>query len=445
MILSPIRDLFLNLSQFIEKHVTVEFFIYFIFLPVAIIPTILINHAGRYTLPYPCRRSRIKSRSKSRSSRSRGYYLARYHANLRNSPTIVNHHTTAFKGDHRNRNDPCKSTVIPSSIPSRCFSAKEEVDALIASNPSVGLDLFLFEAQLYWDSHPSLITTTFPSNAIDLFLTSFDALEHYHTIQSLLPSSQYKSIDSSTLQFQRILLEARGLQTSIKQYGEVLPLSSPAIYVSTNKEDLPIVIDTGASCTITPTLSDFISTPTKSDTASLGSLTTVQTKVSGQGLIEWDIEDVNGVLKKLRTTSYYVPEATIRLFSPQAYFKANPKGSLTLNIDGIFIHMPCGTSLKFPIQSGSNLPIMLTRQALHRSRTQTSTSNFKSPHKPSLNTMSNILSFICSTTYDHFVHGTVFHLQHAGAMAALISDDAVLKQANSNLSPEQKELLLWHY
>jgi hypothetical protein len=59
--------------------------------------------------------------------------------------------------------------------------------------------------------------------------------------------------------------------------------------------------------------------------------------------------------------------------------------------------------------------------------------------------MSNILSFICSTTYDHFVHGTVFHLQHAGAMAASISDDAVLKQANSNLSPEQKELLLWHY
>jgi hypothetical protein len=125
-----------------------------------------------------------------------------------------------------------------------------------------------------------------------------------------------------------------------------------------------LVIDTGASCTITPTLSDFTSIPTKSSTASLGSLTTVQTKVSGQGHIEWEIEDVNGVLKKLRTISYYVPEATIRLFSPQAYFKANPKGSLTLNIDGIFLHMPCGTSLKFPIQPRSNLPIMLTRQAL---------------------------------------------------------------------------------
>jgi hypothetical protein len=59
--------------------------------------------------------------------------------------------------------------------------------------------------------------------------------------------------------------------------------------------------------------------------------------------------------------------------------------------------------------------------------------------------MSNILSFIYSSTYDSFVHGTIFHSQHGGAMAAVINDDAVLKHANSNLSPEQKELLLWHY
>jgi hypothetical protein len=62
-----------------------------------------------------------------------------------------------------------------------------------------------------------------------------------------------------------------------------------------------------------------------------------------------------------------------------------------------------------------------------------------------LNKTSNVLSFICSTTYDIFVHGTIFHLQHAGAMAAVVCDDAVLKQAKNNLSSEQKELLLWHY
>jgi hypothetical protein len=288
----------------------------------------------------------------------------------------------------------------------------------------------------------------FSFKSIYSFLHSFNVVNHFYIIKShphsSSQSSHYKSIAPLSSQFQRILLEARGLQTSIRQYGEILPLSSPAIYVSTNKDDLPIVIDTGASCTITPSLADLTSKPTKPDTATLGSLTTVQTKVTGQGPIEWDIEDVNGVLKKLKTTSYYVPEATIRLFSPQAYFKANPKGSLTLNIDGIFLHMPCGTSLKFSIQPGSNLPIMLTCQRLQRSRTESCNDN-RPHHKPSLDTMTNVLSSICSTTYDHFVHGAVFHLQHVGAMVAVICDDAVLKHANNNLSSEQKELLLWHH
>jgi hypothetical protein len=201
---------------------------------------------------------------------------------------------------------------LPALPTQRSFSASDQGDALIADDPSIRLDLFLFKSKLYWDSlsQESLITTTFSSASVDSFLHSFNVIEHFYNIKSHLPSC-YRSIDSSTLQFHRILLEARGLQSSIQQYGEVLPILSPAIYVSTNKDDLPIVIDTGASCTITPSLSDFTSKPTTPDTATLGSLTTVQTKVSGQGPIEWDIEDVNGVHKKLRTTSYYVPEATI--------------------------------------------------------------------------------------------------------------------------------------
>ena len=476
----------MHFVSFIERNVTAEFFIYGMFLPFAYIPAILINHAGRYTLPYSkCGGGRRRRYGRHRCSRSTGAHLARYFSMLRTKSSIVN----TSKGDYRNSHPiynrstalkrcfspnpwlstffSCLSTIYmllkrrsqqrcfsdqqrcfsanASHASQHCLSADDQVARMIKEKPSLALDLFLFECKLHWNSipSPSPTSTAFSSKAIDSFLHSFSVIDHYRTIKSLLPSSQYKSIHPSSSQFQRILLEAKGLQTTIRQYGEVLPLSSPAIYVSENKGDLPIVIDTGASCTITPTLSDFTSMPTKSDTATLGSLTTVQTKVTGQGPIEWDIEDVNGVLKKLRTISYYVPQATIRLFSPQAYFKANPKGSLTLNINGIFLHMPCGTTLKFPIQPGSNLPIMLTRQALHRSRTKSC--NFKPSHKSSLNTISNVLSFICSSTYDHFVHGTVFHLQHAGAMAAVVNDDAVLKQANSNLSPEQKELLLWHY
>jgi hypothetical protein len=347
----------MSFAWFIEKNVTAEFFIYFIFLPIAIIPSTLINHAGRYTLPYPKCGNYSKTRKKLQYGR-RGLHLARYYASLRNKSNIVRPSIiTTFKGGRRfsYQVQSPKSTNPILTLTQRSFSASHQVDALITDNPSISLDLFLFKAKLYWDSMPqeSLITAMHSSATVDSFLHSFNVIEHFNNIKSHRPSRRYRSIDSSTLQFQRILLEAKGLQTSIGQYGEILPLLSPAIYVSTNKDDLPIVIDTGASCTITPSLSDFTSKPTKPDTAILGSLTTVQTKVSGQGPIEWDIEDV---LKKLRTTSYYVPE----LFSPQAYFKANPVGSLTLNNDGIFLHMPCGTDLKFPIQPGSNLPIMLT-------------------------------------------------------------------------------------
>jgi hypothetical protein len=168
------------------------------------------------------------------------------------------------------------------------------VNSLIASDPSISLDLFLFEAKLYWNAFPTPSSTSiiFSSTSIDSFLHSFNVLDHFHNIKSHLPSNSYAAIDPSSSQFQRILLEAKGLQTSVQQYGAILPLTSPAIYVSANKGDFPIVIDTGASCTITPTLSDFTSRPTKPDTATLGSLTTVQTKVSGQGPIKWDIEDV---------------------------------------------------------------------------------------------------------------------------------------------------------
>jgi hypothetical protein len=454
---SILRDIFLSVIWFVEKNVTVEFFIYFIFLPIASIPFTLINHAGRYTLPYSqCGRHKRKKRNKpSRQSGRNGLHLARYYASLRNKDTIIQPRSSSTfrrasyrKYTAKQRNITSNDPFDPSPTTQRCLSASEQVDSLITENPQIGYDLFLFESKLYWKnilSSSSSALSTFPSTSIDPFLCSFNVIQHYHNIKSHLPflTGHYKSISPSTSEFQRILLEARGLQASIQQYGEIIPLTSPAIYTSSNKDDLPIVIDTGASCTITPCLADFIASPTKPDIDSLGSLTTVTTKVTGQGPIVWEIEDVNGVIKKLPTNSYYVPEATIRLFSPQEYFKENPKASLVLNVEGISLHMPCGTVLKFPIQPGSNLPIMLTRQSLHRGRTNPRSG--KPHHKPSFNHMSNTLSFLCSATYDYFVHGMIFHFQHSGAMAAVICDDAVLKQANNNLSSEQKELLLWHH
>jgi hypothetical protein len=150
--LGSLRDAFMSLATFFEDNVTVEFFIYFIFLPITIIPTILINHAGRYTLPYPkCGRPR-NSRSRSRQSGRRGLHLARYHASLRNRSTIIYHPTTFNKGRVCRVPKLLKSSIPNASVdashadssstaqvdaPHRCFSPTAQVDALIVANPSI--------------------------------------------------------------------------------------------------------------------------------------------------------------------------------------------------------------------------------------------------------------------------------------------------------------------
>ena len=82
----------------------------------------------------------------------------------------------------------------------------------------------------------------------------------------------------------------------------------------------------------------------------------------------WLIEDFNGITRSLSTTAYYVPEATIQLFSLQVYINENStNSSLLLDSKGIAMTLTCGTILRFPLQKGSNLPIMLTQKALNES------------------------------------------------------------------------------
>jgi hypothetical protein len=135
-----LRDTFMSQIWFIEKNMTVEFFVYFIFLPISIIPTIIINHAGRYTLPY----SRCGKVKKRKSSGRRGLYLARYQVSLQSNSTIIRLHTniiTTFKGGRR-LSRPVQSPKTTNSIVThpttnplpalptqRSFSASDQVNA----------------------------------------------------------------------------------------------------------------------------------------------------------------------------------------------------------------------------------------------------------------------------------------------------------------------------
>ena len=107
--------------------------------------------------------------------------------------------------------------------------------------------------------------------------------------------ARYSILRVQDPQYKRILLEAKGLRTSLRHYKQDLPLNSPTIYVSTTPKELPIVIDTGASCSVTPNLNDYITTPTKPDVSHMEGLNGNTTEVLGSGPIRWDIKDAHGI------------------------------------------------------------------------------------------------------------------------------------------------------
>ena len=122
---------------------------------------------------------------------------------------------------------------------------------------------------------------------------------------------RYTSLHPSSATYKRILFEARSLVPAIADYNEFIPLSNPAIFTSSRLGELPIVIDTGASCSITPLRSDFIGDLSTPDITSLGSLTSTDTAVVGQGNVLWDVEDFHGERRSITTKAYLVPSGTI--------------------------------------------------------------------------------------------------------------------------------------
>ena len=186
---------------------------------------------------------------------------------------------------------------------------------------------------------------------------------------TLTKHKMYHHIPSSTSQYHFILFQAQCLQTIMfrSNSGLQLPLQNPFIYLSSDIAEPPIVIDTGASLSITPTAIDFTQEIVAFLCTSLNQLSG-KTVVVGKGLIKWDIEEVTGVRRQLMTHAYYVPTATIRLFSPQAYIGNNVKAQLLLTSKRTYLTPKCDTLLQFPLNPSSNLPFMLTEIAANRNR-----------------------------------------------------------------------------
>jgi hypothetical protein len=110
---------------------------------------------------------------------------------------------------------------------------------------------------------------------------------------------------------------------------------------------------------VTPNLAQFVGPIEKCSTSDLNGLNAT-IKVIQQGTVEWKIQDVFGTVRSIKTKAFYVPAASIHLFSPQAYFFNNKKASYYMDYKKLKLTLQCGTSLNFPYNCGSHLPLMLT-------------------------------------------------------------------------------------
>ena len=230
----------------------------------------------------------------------------------------------------------------------------------------VSLDKFL-------DSRPELLemarfangaasTITMKSSPLEVCTTSES------TMHRLLATVAMPAFDASTTEVMTEVVE----QNMSKQGLEHIDKLSEELmhcYQALNANDVPIVIDSGASYALTPFFEDFI-TPLKS--CKIKSLQGLSSKadVKGKGLVEWTIVDMFGVVRKIQVTACYVPSASIRLFSPQAYFNEHNGGSYKMVKQKSTLTMVDGSELEFPYNYCSNLPLMLILKDQDRNNVQ---------------------------------------------------------------------------
>ena len=269
--------------------------------------------------------------------------------------------------------------------------------------------------------------------AISHFVDEIDVLDHFCSLVKCCLSGPtlglYSRLDPSSETHKRLLLEACTLQTNLFGYKTHSPTSAVQIYLSTSKCEPPIIIDIGASDSLTPLSTDFKNKLIQS--VDLKSLQQVNgsTQVCGAGVVDWEVEDMMGTKATIETTAYFVPAASIRLFSPQAYIGNCPSANLVLDCNGVCFQSRCGTILKFPFNPSSNLPFMLTESLLAHQREFDSQPVQLQPATSAQAIYRKAASPISVNTT---------------AAAGLIEQHQVLTDNNHNLSNSQKELLSWH-
>ena len=132
--------------------------------------------------------------------------------------------------------------------------------------------------------------------------------------------------------------------------------------------------------------------------------------VAGEGMIRWSVYDVDGKLVHLELPGYHISAAEVRLLSPHVLLELTGDGKYVQTKRGLALKLGNGVQISASYCPRSGLPILpLTKTSVNRR-----------------SYLTDAFAFSAADT------------SLSGATAELLS------KSNVNVSPAQKETLLWH-
>ncbi len=247
-----------------------------------------------------------------------------------------------------------------------------------------------------------------PTPKVDNLLNQADVLATFRAEHLMRHCFSFAPISNK---LEKAFIAAADLLKELHYERSYSPIAYEGAYLvdDSHRSDVPVVFDTGCSFSVTPFIEDFVSELEHTDVSELTGLTDTA-KIHGVGWVEWPIRDVFGQVAVIRTQAYHVPDATIRLNSPQTYFQEHGAGSCTFDHTQLTLTTALGNDLQFPYHPSSNLPLMF----LDRNVSQAGLTGHQ----------------VLTLSTDPELHDKMKSLLH---------------QENYNLTQPQKELLLWHY
>ena len=263
-----------------------------------------------------------------------------------------------------------------------------------------------------------------PSFIIDTFCQHTDVL----LLNNLCSSFLNPTIQSNTQSFfESTIKQELNKYKSFLYYNDSHDVQVSQVFFSKyDEENVPIVLDSGASKGLTPFRKDFVSfRPLKSIINGIGATCSID----GVGIVRWEIIDQKGIKQTIETEAYYVPSAKIRLYSPQDHFRQQKKGSVTMNHNEVLLRLPNKTTpLSFPFHPTSNLPLMIIPPRCHEHASLCMEPNLSHTYSVDASSQDQLFR---AEFYDGF-----------DSEAINIAVDA---ESNSNLTRSQLELLYLHY